>query len=74
MPDAVVWVLGSRPGSRSVFEPARGFVQLMEEIEPLRGEPIITEIMPGRWAAMRTVDQLTRSQEQNRPCLQSSSC
>ncbi|GAA3073638.1 cysteine hydrolase family protein [Streptosporangium carneum] len=41
--DAVVWVLGSRPGSGSVFDPARGFVSLMDGVEPLAGEPVITK-------------------------------
>ncbi|MFB9530225.1 isochorismatase family protein [Nonomuraea roseola] len=41
--DAVVWVLGSRPGSGSVFDPARGFVRLMDGIQPLDGEPILTK-------------------------------
>ncbi|MFG3437514.1 isochorismatase family protein [Nonomuraea sp. NPDC047897] len=41
--DAVVWVLGARPGSGSVFDPARGFVSLMDGVEPLAGEPVITK-------------------------------
>ncbi|NUS01362.1 MAG: isochorismatase family protein [Nonomuraea sp.] len=41
--DAVVWVLGSRPGSGSVFDPARGYVRLMDGIEPLPGEPVLTK-------------------------------
>ncbi|GAT71296.1 isochorismatase family protein [Planomonospora sp. ID91781] len=41
--DAVVWVLGSRPGSGSVFDPARGFVRLMDGIRPLDGEPVLTK-------------------------------
>ncbi|NRQ32615.1 isochorismatase family protein [Nonomuraea sp. NN258] len=41
--DAVVWVLGSRPGSGSVFDPARGFVRLMDGLRPLPGEPVLTK-------------------------------
>ncbi|MEV0584434.1 isochorismatase family protein [Nonomuraea sp. NPDC050310] len=41
--DAVVWVLGSRPGSGTVFDPARGFVRLMDGIKPLDGEPVLTK-------------------------------
>jgi nicotinamidase-related amidase len=41
--DLVVWVLGSRPGSGTVFDPARGHVRLMEGLEPQMGEPLITK-------------------------------
>ncbi|WP_433220007.1 cysteine hydrolase family protein [Microtetraspora malaysiensis] len=39
----VVWVLGSRPGAGTVFDPARGYVRLMDGLEPHTGEPLITK-------------------------------
>ncbi|GGT45957.1 cysteine hydrolase family protein [Nonomuraea spiralis] len=41
--DLVVWVLGSRPGSGTVFDPALGFVRLMDGLDPHPGEPLITK-------------------------------
>jgi nicotinamidase-related amidase len=39
--DLVVWVLHSEPGTGTVFDPARGFVRLMDGLVPLDGEPVI---------------------------------
>ncbi|MFI6480916.1 cysteine hydrolase family protein [Nonomuraea sp. NPDC050663] len=39
----VVWVLGSRPGAGTVFDPALGHVRLMEGLHPLQGEPVLTK-------------------------------
>lgn len=41
--DLVVWVLGSRPGSGTVFDPARGHVRLMGGLEPHMGEALVTK-------------------------------
>ncbi|MFJ2033573.1 isochorismatase family protein [Streptosporangium sp. NPDC087985] len=41
--ELIAWVLGSRPGSGTVFDPARGYVRLMEGLAPLAGEPVITK-------------------------------
>ncbi|GAA3155554.1 cysteine hydrolase family protein [Nonomuraea roseoviolacea] len=41
--DLVVWVLGSRPGSGTVFDPAQGHVRLMDGLESHPGEPLITK-------------------------------
>jgi nicotinamidase-related amidase len=37
----VVWVLHIEPGTGSVFDPARGFVRLMDGLEPASGEPVL---------------------------------
>ncbi|MEU4420313.1 isochorismatase family protein [Actinoplanes sp. NPDC024001] len=39
----VVWVLGSRPGSGTVFDPQRGHVRLMDGLDPAADEPLITK-------------------------------
>jgi nicotinamidase-related amidase len=41
--DLVVWVLHSEPGSKTPFDPQSGFVRLMDGLQPLAGEPILTK-------------------------------
>ncbi|MDJ0344644.1 isochorismatase family protein [Streptomyces sp. H10-C2] len=41
--DLVVWVLHSEPGTGGVFDPAGGHVRLMEGLEPLDGEPVLSK-------------------------------
>jgi len=39
--DLVVWVLHTEPGTGNVFDPASGYVRLIEGLEPLEGEPVL---------------------------------
>ncbi|MDX2968708.1 isochorismatase family protein [Kribbella solani] len=41
--DLVVWVLHSEPGTGGAFDPALGNVRLLDGLEPLPTEPIITK-------------------------------
>jgi nicotinamidase-related amidase len=41
--DLVVWVLHAEPGTGTVFDPASGFVRLMDGLVPRDGEPLITK-------------------------------
>ncbi|HLT10110.1 MAG TPA: isochorismatase family protein [Micromonosporaceae bacterium] len=41
--DLVVWVLHVEPGTGSVFDPASGYVRLMDGLEPRDGEPVLTK-------------------------------
>jgi nicotinamidase-related amidase len=41
--DLVVWVLHSEPGTGTVFDPASGYVRLMDGLVPHRGEPVLTK-------------------------------
>ena len=41
--DLVVWVLHAEPGSGGVFDPASGFVRVVDELVPAAGEPVITK-------------------------------
>jgi nicotinamidase-related amidase len=41
--DLVVWVLHAEPGTGTVFDPARGYVRLMDGLIPRDGEPVITK-------------------------------
>ncbi|MFF5181454.1 isochorismatase family protein [Micromonospora sp. NPDC000316] len=37
--DLVVWVLHAEPGTGGLFDPARGFVRLLDGLAPVEGEP-----------------------------------
>jgi nicotinamidase-related amidase len=41
--ELVVWVLHSEPGSGTVFDPAGGYVRLMDGLTPQEGEPVIAK-------------------------------
>lgn len=41
--DLVVWILHSEPGTGGAFDPAAGFVRVMDGLVPLDGEPVITK-------------------------------
>jgi nicotinamidase-related amidase len=39
--DLVVWVLHAEPGTGGAFDPAKGYVRLMDGVVPRDGEPVI---------------------------------
>ncbi|MGW0431018.1 cysteine hydrolase family protein [Micromonospora sp. NPDC003197] len=41
--DLVVWVLHAEPGSNTPFDPASGYVRLIEGLVPAEDEPVITK-------------------------------
>ncbi|MFJ9846807.1 cysteine hydrolase family protein [Kitasatospora sp. NPDC101155] len=41
--DLVVWVLHAEPGTGTVFDPALGFVHLIDGLTPAEGEPVVTK-------------------------------
>ncbi len=41
--DLVVWILHSEPGTATVFDPANGYVRLMDGLTPRAGEPVLTK-------------------------------
>jgi nicotinamidase-related amidase len=41
--DLVIWILHTEPGSNSVFDPASGFIRLIEPLAPADGEPVLTK-------------------------------
>ncbi|ONI69025.1 cysteine hydrolase [Kribbella sp. ALI-6-A] len=41
--DLVVWILHTEPGTGGVFDPASGHVRLIEGLEPIEGEPVLTK-------------------------------
>ncbi|TDO43173.1 nicotinamidase-related amidase [Kribbella sp. VKM Ac-2527] len=41
--DLVVWVLHTEPGTGGAFDPVNGHVRLMDGLQPIEGEPVITK-------------------------------
>jgi nicotinamidase-related amidase len=41
--DLVVWVLHAEPGSGGEFDPANGYVRVIDELEPGKDEPLVTK-------------------------------
>jgi nicotinamidase-related amidase len=41
--DLVVWVLHSEPGTGGVFDPARGYVRVVDELTPGPAEPVLVK-------------------------------
>jgi nicotinamidase-related amidase len=41
--ERVIWVLHAEPGTGGVFDPERGFVRLIDGLERVEGEPLITK-------------------------------
>jgi nicotinamidase-related amidase len=41
--ETVVWVLHSEPGSGGEFDPANGYVRVLDELEPAKDEPFVTK-------------------------------
>lgn len=41
--DRVIWVLHAEPGSGGVFDPANGYVRMIDGLSPVEGEPVITK-------------------------------
>lgn len=39
--EVVIWVLHTEPGTDGLFDPARGYVRLMDGLAPIEGEPVI---------------------------------
>ncbi|GJF32309.1 hydrolase [Kitasatospora sp. NE20-6] len=56
----VVWVLHSDPGSGTVFDPALGFVRLIEGLEPAAGEPVVTKTSHNAFTTTNLQQLLTR--------------
>jgi nicotinamidase-related amidase len=55
----VVWVLHAEPGSGDEFDPVNGYVRIMAELEPGKGEPIITKSSHNAFSTTNLQQQLT---------------
>jgi nicotinamidase-related amidase len=56
--DLVVWIVHSEPNSGDVFDPAQGFVRLVEELAPLPDEPRITKTSVNAFTTTDLAEQL----------------
>jgi nicotinamidase-related amidase len=57
--DLVVWVLHAEPGTGDVFDPATGFVRLMDGLEPAAGEPVLTKTSRNAFTTTNLAQLLT---------------
>jgi nicotinamidase-related amidase len=57
--DLVVWVLHTEPGTGTVFDPASGFVRLMDGLEPAPGDPVLHKTSHNAFTTTNLQQQLT---------------
>ena len=57
--DLVVWVLHAEPGTGTVFDPARGYVRLMDGLDPRPDEPVITKTSHNAFTTTNLQQRLT---------------
>lgn len=57
--DLVVWVLHSEPGTGTVFDPASGYVRLLEGLHPGEGEPVLTKTAHNAFTTTNLQQMLT---------------
>lgn len=58
--DLVVWVLHTAPGTGTVFDPALGFVRLMDGLEPAPDEPVLCKTSHNAFTTTNLHQLLTR--------------
>jgi len=57
--DLVVWVLHAEPDTGDVFDPALGFVRLMDGLKPDAGEPLLTKTSHNAFTTTNLQQRLT---------------
>ncbi len=55
----VIWILHSEPGGGGTFDPANGFVRLMDELVPADGEPVLTKFVHNAFTTTDLQHRLT---------------
>ena len=58
--DLVVWLLHTEPGSGGAFDPVNGQVRLIDGLEPIDGEPIVTKTSHNAFTTTNLQQILTR--------------
>jgi nicotinamidase-related amidase len=58
--DLIVWVLHTEPGTDTVFDPALGFVRLIEGLKPAPGEPVLYKTSHNAFTTTNLQQLLTR--------------
>jgi nicotinamidase-related amidase len=59
--DLIVWVLHSEPGTGTPFDPASGYVRLMDGLVPDPGEPVLTKSSHNAFTTTNLQQRLTAS-------------
>ncbi|RAO57372.1 Peroxyureidoacrylate/ureidoacrylate amidohydrola se [Micromonospora noduli] len=59
--DLVVWVLHSEPGTGGLFDPARGYVRLIDGLVPAEGEPTLVKTAHNAFTTTNLQQQLTQA-------------
>lgn len=59
--DAVVWITHSEPGAGGVFDPANGFVRVIEELEPRESEDALTKTTVNAFGSTDLEERLRRA-------------
>ncbi|GAA2450203.1 cysteine hydrolase family protein [Agromyces soli] len=57
--DLIVWVTHAEPGTGHVFDPALGFVRVMDELQPGADEPRVTKTSINAFTSTNLQQQLT---------------
>lgn len=57
--DLIVWVTHAEPGTGHVFDPALGFVRVMDELQPAADEPQLTKTSINAFTTTNLQQQLT---------------
>ncbi|NYI77009.1 cysteine hydrolase family protein [Nocardioides panzhihuensis] len=58
--DLVVWVLHAEPGSAGVFDPANGYVRLIDGLEPRPDESVVTKVSHNAFTTTNLQQVLTQ--------------
>ncbi|RAO09589.1 Peroxyureidoacrylate/ureidoacrylate amidohydrola se [Micromonospora noduli] len=59
--DLVVWVLHSEPGTGGLFDPARGYVRLIDGLVPAEGEPTLVKTAHNAFTTTNLQQLLTQA-------------
>jgi len=57
--EVVVWVLHAEPDSGGLFDPANGFVRVLDELEPAKGEAVVTKTSHNAFTTTNLQQMLT---------------
>ncbi|MEV6342514.1 isochorismatase family protein [Actinoplanes sp. NPDC051851] len=57
--DLVIWVLHTEPGTGTVFDPASGYVRVMDGLEPAAGEPTLLKTVHNSFTGTDLQHRLT---------------
>ncbi|GAA2636721.1 isochorismatase family protein [Dactylosporangium fulvum] len=59
--EKIIWVLHAEPGTGSAFDPASGFVRLIDGLTPAEGEPVIAKTSHNAFTTTNLQQMLTEA-------------